>query len=471
MSCIFRNLMLILFVFLLGTSSCRIDNIPTDPNESIRFSADTLRFDTVFTQTTSITQLVKIFNTGNQDIRIESIRLVGGNASAFRLNVQGQASNQVANMLLPANDSIYIYATVTVQPNDSLQPFLKTDRIELKSGSTLRYIELEAYGQNAVYLNNWAIQSDTTWSSIKPILIRGGLTINAGATLTINAGCRLFMHANASIVVKGNLQISGTVYQPVHIRGDRLDNPYRNFPGTWPGIQIYPGSSNNRFRYLILEQAEIGIALAPQPIDTIQPVLQIDQSIIHHARTAGLDLQSTHAVLNNCLISQCGIGINITGGGRYRFTHNTVVGYSSSYLIHDDPVLYASDTRFENGLLQSQTLDLIATNCIFWGEGGLVDQETVFEKNASLPYRVKLNHCLTKSPGTLALAETENLILNEDPLFDSVDVEKPFMNFRTTKQPNAPGIDQGIVTPLNSDLDERPRNMGNAPDLGCYEKP
>lgn len=461
----------ILIVFLLGISSCRIESIPSDPNESIRFSSDTLRFDTVFTQTTSITQLVKVFNTGNQDIQLETIRLLGGNTSAFRLNIQGQATNQLDNVLLPAKDSIYIYATVTVQPNDSTQPFLQTDRIELKAGALLRYIELEAYGQNAFFLRNPTIQSDTTWTSTKPIVIRGGLTINPGATLLLNEGCRLFMHADAAIAVKGTLIIQGNVNQPVRIRGDRPDEPYRNFPGTWPGIQIYPGSSNNRFRYLILEQAEAGITLAPQSIDTMQPALLMEQCIIYHARTAGVDLQSSHAVLNNCLISQCGIGINITGGGRYRFTHNTVVGYSSSYLIHDDPVLFASDTRFENGLPQSEALDLVAINCIFWGAGGLVDEETVFEKNAALTYRVKLIHCLIKSPATPALAETENLILNEDPLFDSVDVEKPYLDFRTTKQPNAPGIDQGVVTPLNSDLDDRPRNIGIAPDLGCYEKP
>jgi hypothetical protein len=471
MSSIFRNLIFIILVILLGTSSCRIDIIPTDPNESIRFSSDTIRFDTVFTQSTSITKLIKVFNTGSQDIRFESIRLTGGNISAFRLNVQGQATNNANNIVLPAKDSIYIYATVTAQPNDSLQPFLQMDRIELKAGTLVRYVELEAYGQNAIYLNNPNIQSDTTWSSSKPIVIRGGLMISPGATLTINAGCRLFMHYNAPIVVKGSLQIRGSVDLPVRIRGDRLDEPYRNFPGTWPGIQIYSGSTNNRFQHLILEQAEIAVSVAPQLIDTLQPSLQMDRCIIHHARTAGLDFQSNHAVLNNCLISQCGIGINITGGGRYRFTHNTVVGYSSSYLIHDNPVLFASDTRFENGLLQTGSLDFKATNCIFWGEGGLVNQETVFEKNAALFYQVLLSHCLIKSPTNPSLAVTENLILNQNPLFDSVDVEKPFLDFRTSKQPDAPGIDQGVITPLNTDLDGRPRNRGNAPDLGCYEKP
>ena len=461
----------VITIFLLGIISCRIESIPSDPNESIQFSSDTLRFDTVFTQTTSITQLVKVLNTGNQDIRLESIRLLGGNNSVFRLNIQGQATNQLENILLPANDSIYIYITVTVQPNDSTQPFLQTDRIELKAGMLLRYIELEAYGQNAFFLRNPTIQSDTTWTSTKPIVIRGGLTINPGSTLTLNEGCRLFMHADAAIAVKGTLNIQGNVNQPVRIRGDRMDEPYRDFPGTWPGIQLYSTSTNNRFRYLILEQAEIGITLAPQPIDTMQPALLMEQCIVYHARSAGLDLQSNHAVLNNCLIIQCGVGINITGGGRYRLTHNTVASFTSSYLLHDQPVLFASDTRFENGLLQSGALDLEAINCIFWGVGGLVDQETVFEKNAALPYRVKLRHCLIKSPSAPVLAETENLLLNEDPLFDSVDVEKPYLDFRTTKQPNAPGIDQGVVTPLSTDLDDRSRNIGAAPDLGCYEKP
>lgn len=443
----------------------------TDDLSTIQLSEDTLKFDTVFTQTTSITQLVKIKNTGSQNIQLESIRLIGGDSSCFQLNIQGQAINQVSQMVLPAKDSIYIYVTVNIHPNDSTQPFVQTDRIEIKSGTRYRYIELEAFGQNAIYLRSPKINRDTTWTNIKPIVIRGSLTIEPGNTLTLEAGCKLFMHADAVIQVKGSLIIQGTVLQPVIMRGDRLDVPYRNLPGTWPGIIIYPGSMNNQFRFAKIEQAETAIAVLPGAFDTLRPNVIIDQSIIHHARAAGLNLQSNHVVVNNSLISQCGKGINITGGGRYRFTHNTVAGYSSIYMLHDQPVLYASDTRFDNGQLITENLDLALINSILWGAGGTVNQETLFEKLGSTTFNVNINHCLIKSPIAPSLANVINLILNQDPLFDSLDFENNILDFRTNTRQGAPGIDQGMITNMLVDLDDQPRFRGTAPDLGCYERP
>jgi hypothetical protein len=462
----------ILIVLLAGMIiSCRNQDWMTDDLSIIQFSEDTLKFDTVFTQTTSITQLVKIKNTGSQNIRLESIRLMGGDSSCFQLNIQGQAINQVYQMMLPAKDSIYIYVTVNIHPNDSSQPFIQTDRIEIKSGTRSRYIELEAYGQNAFYLRSPDVNIDTTWTNSKPIVIRGSLTIEPGNTLILEAGCKLYMQADAVIQVKGNLIIQGTVLQPVIIRGNRLDAPYRNLPGTWPGIIIHAGSLNNQFRFVKIEQAETAIAVLPGTFDTLRPNVFIEQSIIHHARTAGLDLQSNHVVVNNCLISQCGKGINITGGGRYRFNHNTVAGYSSIYMLHDQPVLYASDTRFDNGQSITGNLDIALINSIFWGVGGTVTQETVFEQYGSNTYRVSINHCLLKSPIAPSLANVNNLILNQDPLFDSLDFENNILDFRTNTRQEAPGIDQGMITNLLVDLDDQPRFRGAAPDLGCYEKP
>ena len=63
-----------------------------------------------------------------------------------------------------------------------------------------------------------------------------------------------------------------------------------------------------------------------------------------------------------------------------------------------------------------------------------------------------------------------NVLSNTDPLFDSIDVSNKYYDFRTTKDPFAPGIDKGISTPFPRDLDDNPRAAGLLPDLGCYEK-
>jgi len=62
-----------------------------------------------------------------------------------------------------------------------------------------------------------------------------------------------------------------------------------------------------------------------------------------------------------------------------------------------------------------------------------------------------------------------NVIRNQDPLFDSIDISNKYYDFRTSRDPFAPGVDQGMATPFPRDLDDLPRTV-QLPDLGCYEK-
>lgn len=53
-------------------------------------------------------------------------------------------------------------------------------------------------------------------------------------------------------------------------------------------------------------------------------------------------------------------------------------------------------------------------------------------------------------------------------MFDSIDISKKYYDFRHTKSA-APGINTGIATSINKDLDNNNRPVG-LPDMGCYEK-
>jgi hypothetical protein len=61
---------------------------------------------------------------------------------------------------------------------------------------------------------------------------------------------------------------------------------------------------------------------------------------------------------------------------------------------------------------------------------------------------------------------SSGIIPNDPPLFDSVNNQQMFYNFRLKE--NSPAINVGVVTPLTVDLDGNPRNV-NGPDLGAYE--
>jgi len=56
---------------------------------------------------------------------------------------------------------------------------------------------------------------------------------------------------------------------------------------------------------------------------------------------------------------------------------------------------------------------------------------------------------------------------NEDPLFDSINVERNFYDFRLKESSKA--LNNGGNTSITLDLDGKPRPVG-LPDLGCYEK-
>jgi hypothetical protein len=66
-----------------------------------------------------------------------------------------------------------------------------------------------------------------------------------------------------------------------------------------------------------------------------------------------------------------------------------------------------------------------------------------------------------------ALATVTQTIQNQSPLFDSIQANNRYYNFRL--RTGSPALNTGIVTGLMVDLDGHPRAIG-LPDLGCYEK-
>src|SRR5687768_2270059 len=72
-------------------SSCKKEGFISGPEARVYVSADSLRFDTLFTSTGSITRLFTIRNDNDQKLMISKVLLKGGTASPFRINVDGIA--------------------------------------------------------------------------------------------------------------------------------------------------------------------------------------------------------------------------------------------------------------------------------------------------------------------------------------------------------------------------------------------
>ena len=83
---------LILLMPFIVLVSCKKEIINTDSSFKLKFSSDTIIFDTVFTTIGSVTKQLKVFNTGSKKINISSIRLSGSTKSNFSINVDENIS-------------------------------------------------------------------------------------------------------------------------------------------------------------------------------------------------------------------------------------------------------------------------------------------------------------------------------------------------------------------------------------------
>ncbi|MBS1495990.1 MAG: hypothetical protein JSU03_01610 [Bacteroidetes bacterium] len=446
--------------------SCKKESYITSRDARLGISADTIKFDTVFTNTGSVTRSFIISNNNSQRLTLHSVKLSGGANSPFKININGMP-NEANDIDIAANDSIYVFVSITVNPSNANLPFILSDSIAINYNGNTKYVQLRAYGQNAVFLNNAVITGNTTWSNSLPYVILGSIRVDNNATLTIPSGTKVFLHGNAPFIVDGTLIVSGTITNKVIFAGDRLDDPYNKLPSSWPGIYFRNNSKDNQIKFAVIKNAYDAIVVQ-QPSVNANPKLTLQQSIIDNAYDAGLLCINTYVQADNCLISNCGNNINIQLGGTYFFTNCTVAAYSNIYLAHSNPVLSLRDYA-ENAPPAYAALNANFTNCIFWGDESSVANEIITLKKGSNAFTVNLDHCLYKATNDPANVTLSSVIKNQDPSFDSIDATHLYYNFRITKNANAPGINKGIASIYTKDLDDNNRAVGIT-DIGCYEK-
>jgi len=448
--------------------ACRKEGFIESPDANLGLSADSLFFDTVFTTAGSVTQFFRIYNDNNQKLRLTSVTLAGGSSSAFKINVDGSPGPQVNNLEIDANDSLYVFVSVLVNPNATDLPFIVQDSIRIDFNGNSRWVQLQAWGQNANFLRGVKLNGNVVWTNDLPYVILGGLQVDTTATLTIQQGTKIYLHADAPFVVDGRLIVQGTAPDSgrVYFRGDRLDDPYNSFPGGWPGIYFRGKSHDNQLDYTVVKNAYQGI-VAEQPSINANPKVVLNQCIIDNIYDAGIFGFQTSINANNCLVSNCGKNIILAKGGTYNFSNCTVSSYTSAYLLHKEPVLLVTNYIKEGNNYLTADLSATFTNSIFWGEGGSVEDEVVVGKQGTTPFSVNFSNSLWKVKNNPANTSATAMITNIDPLFDSIDVQKGIYNFRL--KPASPAINKGLTTPFPFDLDGNPRSVG-VPDMGAYEK-
>lgn len=447
--------------------SCKKDSFITSADANLYTSADTLFFDTVFTSSGSVTQSFKIFNNNDQKLRLSKVKLSGGNVSAFKINIDGMAANEANNLEIKANDSMYVFVQVNVDPTSSTLPFIISDSIQIDYNGNTHFVQLQAYGQNAVFLNKVTLSGNVTWNNTLPYVILGGIKIDTTATLKISAGTKIYLHADAPFLVNGTMTVTGTKNDPVVFSDDRMDMDYKDLPASWPGIYFSGSSRDNVMQYAIVKNAYQGI-IAQELSATSNPKLTLSQCIIDNIYDAGIYGINTEIYADNCLISNSGSNVLLSLGGDYRFVNCTVATYGSLYINHTKPVLLVSDHFSQGGVNYTAPLQAFFQNCIFWGDNGNVDNEIAIERKGNDPFSIVFDHVIYKVKEDPVNATFTSSLKNISPAFDSINTSKNIYNFRFTKNTLAPAVDAGILTSFLYDLDGKPRDA--MPDIGCYER-
>ena len=476
------------FGTLMGTS-CKKKKIQT-VGGIVKFSVDTLKFDTVFTAAGSFTTGLLIYNPQSEEVILSSVRLVGGTKSYFRLNVNGFPGNDIANIKIPAHDSIYVFATVKIDPNDKRTPFLVTDSLIATLNGKDFFVGFNAYGQNAHYITDSALRADATWDDSLPYVIiwtgdtakPRGLQINPGAKLTLNPGCRVYMHQNAAIACFGTLVANGTKADSVILQGDRLDRyyfGYMGYPGEWGGIYFDSKSTGNRLNYTIIENCGNGaltgvpaaIHLAKDSMKASGDIqLTLDHTIIQNSYGYGIYSFGGDVVANNCLINSTGQeALAVVLGGNYTITNCTFANYGTSAVTHSNYGTVTILDYYWDGVIGDPTyydsLNAVMRNCIVYGS---LDSEIIWDNTntpAGLNPHVTMDHCLLKKGSVLPDPSFVSLIncVYSDPLFK----DKSAADFHLKE--GSPAIGAGDSTLLigtgDADLDGNPWNGG---DIGCY---
>ncbi len=455
---------LLVLSLLLLLNSCRKDTFITSPEARIGLSIDTLKFDTVFVSAGSTFRTLIIKNENDQQLRLSSLKLMGGNGSVYKMNVDGTAGNQFSNLDIAANDSLFVFIQVNVNPNAVNLPFVLRDSIQVEYNGNTKKVQLEAWGRNAHFYRDRVISSNETWNNDLPYVILGSLVIPDGQSLTINKGCRIYVHADAPLIVDGTLIVNGEkdTTDRVYFQGDRLDEPYKNYPASWPGLFFLSNAKDNVLNYAVIKNAYQAIGMQGPAINS-NPKLTLNETVIDNAYDAGVIAINSSLRARNCLISNCGKNLYLVQGGTYQFTHCTVVTYANRFIEHKEPVLTLSNTA--NSITNS--LDAVFRNCIFWGENGVVTDEVLVQKSGSGSFNVNFDYNLWKVETPPANSTITQAINNQTPLFDSINTSDNYYDFRL--KTGSPALNKGVNAGILTDLDGKPRPVG-LPDLGSFEK-
>jgi len=487
---IFRIFSLLLFFNLLFTS-CKKEVFNDDPAARLQFSVDTLYFDTVFTSLGSVTKRFLVYNRGDQAVKVGKISLAGGSNSPYRLNIDGIPGDIAANVEIEANDSIYIFAEVTIDPNNQLNPFVVHDSVRFELNGNVQHVQLMAYGRNARFYrpdhfpaNGFPPYSiaecNAHWTKDMPVVIIGYLAVDSACKLTIDAGTQVYLYNNSGIWVykNGSIEVNGTREDSVVFQGVRKEDVYKNIPGQWDRIWINQGNAVNTINYAVIKNANIGLQAEYVPELGTGPLggeLVLTNTRIKNMKSMGL--YAVNYKINTCynnIISNCGSYALALLGGNYQFRHCTVANYWSGS-IRTEPSIYLTNGKPNSDKsITAYPLTFRFRNGIVYGNKQDENELEIGRvKDTLVGFDWKFENSLLKLKNEEINPENSShfntMIFNKDPLF--VDVFNQSYGLKSESPARNSGNPDFVNSfpPIPTDLLGNNRLSDQMPDMGAIE--
>lgn len=495
-------------------SSCRKDFEFSPSTGNLEFSKDTIYLDTVFSNIGSSTYNLKVYNRSDNDIVIPTVRLSLGEASNYRLNVDGLAGKQFENIELLAKDSLFIFVETTIDINNFTNTddiFLYTDKIEFDTSNNLQTVELVTLVQDAIFIypnrdTNKVIETLTlniggefvetelqgrellpnelNFTKDKPYVIYGFAAVPNGETLTIDAGARIHFHSESGLIVNqgATLQVNGSysndqelLENEVIFEGDRLEPNFAETPGQWGTIWLLDGSLNNIINYATIKNATVGILCDGNP-NEVDNKLTITNSQIYNSSSFGLLGRNTSIGGENLVINNAGqSSFAGTIGGKYNFTHSTIVNYWNNGFRQLPSVLLNNFILDEdNNATIANLTEANFNNCIIYGNDNpeiildeIEDEAVVFNfkfTNCLIRFEDNNNNFTGPNYDLNDVTKYEGNLFNEDPNFLDTDLNKLIIGDAST------AINKGLTTfATQVPFDILNVNRTASPDLGAYQ--
>ncbi len=488
-------------------SSCRNDFETVASTGNLEFSKDTVYLDTVFTNIGSSTYNLKVYNRSNEDINIPTVRLAQGEASNYRLNVDGIPGKVFENVQVLAKDSIFIFVETTLDINNlptNANDFLYTDQILFDSGGNEQKVELVTLVKDAVFLypaelgdgtvetltlgeGDDAVEiegfflddTELTFTNEKPYVIYGYAAVPSNKTLTVEAGARVHFHNSSGILVaeNGTMKVMGlpsndpeAMENEVIFEGDRLEPLFADIPGQWGTIWFTSGSVGNEFNHATIKNSSVGILLENSPLTLKNVQIYNNANIGLLARTGAID--GENIVINNS--GQSSLAIQL--GGSYEFRHSTFANYWTNGFRSFPSVSLDNTFETEDAIFVADLVQANFTNCIIYGNER---REFLLSQNTDAAFNFKFENCLIRFEDPTGEFDNEPLYdftnstlypatrFNLDPVFQ--DTEKNNFNIETETS-GAEEIGKPNVGPAE-DLNGNPRPSppSTNPDAGAYE--